>query len=268
MPIRQVLIVVSLGALTGLSSCGGGGGGSVGPTFPITPANLTSANAPSFARFAELAARAGATARLGEFLNSTASPTTFTDTGCVGAPPTGIATVTLTAPSGPVSGSAAYTNFDRCYGMRVNGTANIANTSQMIAGGRVDLMNLTFSGLTFTAGNETFQASGSASVDWTSVAPASTYLMTVNATVSGSASFRLENFQINSQIVPGREELFISGRLTTGDGFVDIGIGPTRLELPIPSNGLQNGQITMTGATTIATVIYSAGTTTITIVPR
>jgi hypothetical protein len=79
-PIRAALW---LAALTGLTSCGGGDGEAVShPQFPSTPANLTAANAPTFARFADLAARAGATMRLGESLTPV-SPNNFTDFGCV-----------------------------------------------------------------------------------------------------------------------------------------------------------------------------------------
>jgi hypothetical protein len=260
--------VLSLAGLAGLTSCGGGGdgGGGGGHTgFPTTQANLTSANAPTFARFADLATRAGATMRLGEVLTGASSP--FTDGGCfaIGA---GQATVALNASSGPVSGTATYTNFDRCVSMRLNGTASVNGTMQ--PGNLVDLMNFTFSNLAFTAVSETINASGTAVLDWTSALGTASYLMTLNATASGAASFRLDNFRIDSQLAAGIENIFITGRLTTADGFVDIAVGPTRLELPIgPSSGLQNGQITMTGATTIATVTYNgAAAPTISIAPR
>jgi hypothetical protein len=82
--------------------------------------------------------------------------------------------------------------------------------------------------------------------------------MTLNAAASGAASFAVESFLIDSQIVAGRENVFISGRLTTSEGYVNIAVGPSRLELPIgPSSALQNGQITMTGANTVATVVYN-----------
>ena len=268
MPIRQLLIVLSLGAVAGLSSCGGGGGGSSHPGFPTIPANLTAANAPTFARFVDLAARAGATMRLGEFLTNT-GPNTFSDGGClaIGSSP---ATISLNAPTGSVSGTATYLAFDRCFGMRVNGTANVTGTMQI--GNRVDAMSFNFSSpnnLTFVAGTETIQASGTAALDWTSVAPDATYVMTLNATASGAASFRVENFRIDSQVVGITDSMLLSGRLTTSDGFVDIAAGPTRLSLPGPTTGLQGGQITMTGATTIATVLYNApGNIIITIAPR
>jgi hypothetical protein len=266
MPARQFLIVLSL---AGLTSCGGGGdGGNSGPhgAFPGTQANLTAANAPTFARLAELAARAGATVRLGEFLTSVTG-NTFTDGGCGAG---GQATLALNAPSGAVSGTATYTNFDRCFGMRANGTANVTGTLQ--TGNRVDAMSFTsFTGLAFTTGSETIQASGTAALDWTSVAPDSTYVMILNATTSGAASFQLENFRIEGQSGgAGVENISISGRLTTADGFVDIStVATARPQLFVPSSGLQGGQVIMTGTTTVATVTYNGpAPATFNIVPR
>lgn len=267
MPIRRIHIALSLAALAGLASCGGGSDGTVTGShtaFPTVPANLTSANAPTFARFADLAARAGATMRLGESL-APAAPNTFTDAGCL-ALGAGQATVALNASSGQVNGTATYSTFDRCLGMRLSGTATIAGT---IFSGLVDAMDFSFTNtqLTFTAGADTIQASGNAALNWTS---GSTYSMTLNAAASGAASFAVESFLIDSQVVAGRENVFISGRLTTSEGYVDIAVGPSRLELPIgPSSALQNGQITMTGATTIATVTFNgAAPPDIVIAPR
>jgi hypothetical protein len=252
-----------------LASGGGGGDGvSSGPhgAFPGTQANLGAANAPTFARFAELAARAGATMRLGEFLTSVTG-NTFTDGGCGAG---GQATLALDAPSGAVSGTATYTNFDRCFGMRVNGTANVTGTLQ--TGNRVDAMSFTsFTGLAFTTGSETIQASGTAALDWTSVAPDSTYVITLNATTSGAASFQLENFRIEGQSGgAGVENISISGRLTTADGFVDIStVATARPQLFVPSSGLQGGQVIMTGTTTVAMVTYNGpAPATFNIVPR
>jgi hypothetical protein len=248
---RQFLIALSL---AGLTSCGGGDdrAATPHPQFPTTPANLTLANAPTFARFLDLATRAGATMRVGEFLSGAASP--FSDVGCLslGASPASIA---LSAATGTVNGTVTYTNFDRCYGMRLTGTASV--TGVMLPAQRVDSMIFTFNNtLTFTAGTETIQASGSANLDWTSVAPSSTYVMVLNAAASGAASFQVENLQINSQVVAGQETIAISGRLTTSEGFVDIAT-LAQPQLVEASSGLQGGQITLTGATTVATVIYN-----------
>lgn len=267
MPTRQLLVVLSVGALVGLTACGGGGDGSSSGShtaFPTTPANVTSSNAPTFARFVDLAARAGATMRLGEVLSGAGSP--FTDSGCfaLGA---GQATVALNASSGPVSGTATYANFDRCFNTRVNGTANVTGTMQ--AGNLVDLMNFTFGSLTFTAGSDAIQASGTAALDWTSVPPSSSYFITLNATTSGTAAFQLQDFRIDGQSAgAGIENISITGRLTTSDGFVDIAT-VTSPQLFNPSTGLLGGQVTMTGATTIATVTYNGPLApTISIAPR
>ena len=267
MPIKQLLNFLSLGALAGLISCGGGGGDGGGGShtaFPTTQANLTSANAPTFARFVDLAARAGGTMRLGEVLSGAGSP--FTDGGCfaLGA---GQATIALNASTGPVSGTATYTSFDRCFGIRVTGTSNVTGTMQ--AGNLVDSMNFTFTSLAFTTGTETIQGSGTAFLDWTSIPPGSSYFITLNATASGAASFQLQNFRLDGQSAgAGIENISITGRLTTSDGFVDIAtvISP---QLFVPSTGLQGGQVMMTGVSTIATVTYNGPIApTISIAPR
>lgn len=254
MSIRQRLTLLSLGALAGLISCGGDGGDGGGGShsaFPTTQANLTSANAPTFARFVDLAARAGATMRLGEPLNVLTSP--FTDPGC-GAQASNPAAVAINASTGPVTGTATYANFDRCFGMRVNGTANLTGTMQA---GLVDSMTFAVTSLAFTTGTDTIQASGTAFLDWTSVPPSSSYFITLNATTSGTAAFQLQNFRIDGQSAgAGIENISITGRLTTSDGFVDIAT-VTSTQLFVPSTGLLGGQITMTGATTIATVTYN-----------
>ena len=90
-------------------------------------------------------------------------------------------------------------------------------------------------------------------------------------TVSGAASFRLDNFRIDSDVAAGIEHLFISGRLTMADGFVDITPTATRFDLAVPSTGLQNGTVRMTGASTIATVFFNGGgvpPSIVSIVPR
>jgi hypothetical protein len=269
--MKQTLVLLSLAALAGLSSCGGGGDGGPATTplpiaFPTTQANLTSANAPTFARFAELAVRAAASARVGEFLTGPVGAGTFTDGGC-GAQGAGQATLALNAPSGNVSGSATFVNFDRCYGLRLSGSASVTGT--LVPGNRVDAMNFTFTNFSYASTGTALQLSGTIALDWTSVPPASTYVSTMNATASGAGQFRVENFQVNSQLVAGREDLLISGRLTTSDGFVDITPGPTRVELQIPSTALQNGSVIMTGATTTASVRYQGlAAPNITISPR
>jgi len=257
------------------ASCGGGGGGGGGgsnppPQFPSSQANLTSANAQSYATSVDLAARMAATLRLGQFLTSTATLGTLTDPGCraIGA---GAATINVTPPTGSVTGTASYSNFDQCFGIRLTGTANVNGT---LVGTQVDSLNLTFSNVTFTTtgGGPSYQMSGSASLQYMSGGSgSSSYVMTVNATVSGGASFKLDGFRIDSAFAAGLENLFISGRLTLADGFVDITPTASRVELPIPSAGLQNGTVQLTGATTIATAFFNGGTvppSIISIVPR
>jgi hypothetical protein len=269
--LKQVLVVLWIAALAGLSSCGGGDGSPPAatpppPTFPTTQANLTNVNAPTFARFAELAVRAAASARVGEFLAGPAGAGTFTDGGC-GAQGAGQATLGLNAPTGNVSGSATFVNFDRCYGLRLSGSASVTGT--LAPGNRVDAMNFTFTNFSYASTGTALQLSGTIALDWTSVPPASAYVITMNATASGAGQFKVENFQVNSEVVAGRENVLFSGRLTTSDGFVDISAGPTRVELPIPSTALQNGSVIMTGATTTASVRYQGlNAPSITISPR
>jgi hypothetical protein len=81
----------------------------------------------------------------------------------------------------------------------------------------------------------------------------------VGCPASGKAGFQLDNFRVDSEMAAGIENLFLSGRLTMADGFVDVGPRATRVELPVPSTGLQNGGVLMTGATTVATVFYNGG---------
>jgi len=93
--------------------------------------------------------------------------------------------------------------------------------------------------------------------------------MTLNSTVSGARSFRLDNFRVDSDLATGIEHLFISGRLTLADGFVDIAPTANRIDLPMPSSGLQSGTVQMTGATTIATVFFNGNLApSISIAPR
>jgi|SRR6185503_1104804 hypothetical protein len=256
--------LATLFALAALASCGGGGGGGSPPASPSqpaspsTPANLTMANAPSFANNVALAARMAATMRLGPNLTTTATPGMFTEPGCqsIGGP-SGPATVTVTPATGNVIGTVTYNSFHRCYDVRVSGTSSITGTFNSP---QVDIVNYTLSGLTFTAGGQTYQMSGTATLDWAPfTGGAAIYALTLNATVSGAASFSLENFRVDSDITAGIENLSISGRVAMSDGFVDVTprASPPRVELVTPSTGLQNGGVVMTGATTVATVFYN-----------
>jgi hypothetical protein len=269
--MKQTLVLLSLAALAALSSCGGGGDGSPSaatpppPTFPTTQANLTSANAPTFARFAELAVRAAASARVGEFLAGPAGAGTFTDGGCFAAG-AGQATLALNSSTGNVSGTATFVNFDRCYGMRLSGSASVTGT--LAAGNRVDAMSFTFTNFSYASTGTALQLSGTIALDWISFPPDSRYVMTVNATASGAGQFRVASFQVDSVLVAGEENVLFSGRLTASDGFVDITPGPTRVDLPSSSTGLQNGAILITGANAIANVRYNGALApTITITP-
>jgi len=171
-----------------------------------------------------------------------------------------------------VTGNATYSNFDRCVGLRLNGTAGVTGTLNGTT--NVDVFSLTPTGFTYTrTGNgDVFRASGTLALRWKpSVQGSAGYFMTIDATVSDSnqsALFRLDNFQIDSDLAAGVENVLISGRLTTVDGFVDISSG-SRLDLPSPSSGLGPGSLTMVGATQIATVNYAGnGISTVTIAPK
>jgi hypothetical protein len=267
---KQILALLWLAALAGLSACGGGGDRpTTNPTPTPTPlptgqANLTSANAPTFARFAELAARAAASTRVGETISQSGG-NTMQDPGCFAAG-SNPAILVLNGVLGNVSGNAGFTNFDRCYGMRLNGNASVSGTLGPL---RVDVLTFTFANLSYASSTGTLQLAGTLLLDWISVPPDSRYVITLNATASGLGQFALTNFQVDSVVLAGREDISISGRLTTSDGFVDITPGPTRVELPLPSTGLQNGSIIMTGATTIANVSFNGALPpTITIAPR
>jgi hypothetical protein len=279
---KRILALLALAALAGLSSCGGGGerpNPNATPTPTPTPlpnvqANLTSANAPTFARIADLAVRAAITTRVGETLFPVANLSTnnLQDFGCGAITPIGGTPAALlvlnTATFGNVSGNATFTNFDHCYDMRLNGSASVSGTLGLL---RVDVLTFTFTDFSYTSSTGTVQLSGTFLVDWISVPPDSHSVMTMNATASGAERFALGNFQVDAVPVvgPGQENILVSGRLTTSDGFVDIIPGPTRLELPRPFTGLQGGSIIMTGATTIANVRYNGALApTITITPR
>jgi hypothetical protein len=251
-----------------VASCGGGGGGDGGgsPLLPVsTQANLTTANAPAFATSVGVAARMAATMRLGQPL-TLITPGTLTDGGCF-ASGAGQATVMVTPPTGSVGGTTNYSNFDHCFGMRLTGTANVSGT---LNSSQINTLNFSFTNLSFAAGAQTYQLSGSASLQWASPAGGvANYVMTLNGTVSGAGSFRLDNFAVNSTISAGQEDLLISGRLTMADGFVDIAPTATHPQLVQLSAGLQSGSVQMTGATTIATVFFNGGLPpSISIVPK
>jgi hypothetical protein len=264
--LRRLFLGLLVPAVVG--SCGGGGDGAGNPPLlPVsTQANLTTANAPAFANSVGVAARMAATMRLGQPLTLTATPGTLTDGGCfaIGA---GQATVMVTPSTGSVGGTTNYSNFDHCFGMRLTGTANVSGT---LNSPQINTLNFSFTNLSFAAGAQTYQLSGSASLQWIP-APfgGANYVMTLNGTVSGAGSFQLDNFAVNSTISAGLEDLLISGRLTMTDGFVDIAPTTTHPQLAVPSSGLQNGSVQMTGATTIATVFFNgAAAPSISIAPR
>jgi hypothetical protein len=235
-------------------------GGTATPTLGASAAALNSANIATFAGFANLATIAGATTRVGPTLNVTATPGTLEDPGCVGVGG-GLATFVVAPPTGgSVAGSATYSNFDRCFGIRLNGTASVTGT--LTGSTDVAVLTLTPTGFTYTrtSTGDVFHASGTLVLDWKpSVQGSAGYIMTINAIVSDSnqgPAFKLDNLQIDSDLAAGVENVLISGRLTTVDGFVDIN-SSGRLELPFPSSGLGPGSLTMTGATQIATVNYT-----------
>lgn len=227
-------------------------------TLPSAAASLTSANAGTFAAFLGLAARAGASTRVGPILDVTATPGSLQDFGCVGVGG-GPATFALSAPTGTVSGTATYSNFDRCFSMRVNGTATVTGT--VIGTTRLGPFTLAFTDLAYppAGAGDLVHASGTILLDWQAVGSPSRYLMTIDATLSDAnrnTLFKLDHFQIDSELAAGLENVLLSGRLTTAQGYVDIA-SASRLELPFPGAGLQNGSITMTGAGEIATVRYN-----------
>lgn len=227
-------------------------------TLPSAAASLTSANAGTFAAFTALAARAGASTRVGPILDVTATPGTLQDLGCVGVGG-GPATFVLSLQTGTASGAATYSNFDRCFSMRVNGTANVTGT--LIGTTRMGAFTLAFADLAYPPGGagDLVHASGTILLDWQAVGSPSRYLMTIDATVSDAnrnTLFKLDHFQIDSELAAGLENVLISGRLTTAQGFVDVA-STSRLELPFPGAGLQNGSLTMTGAGEIASVRYN-----------
>jgi hypothetical protein len=212
-----------------------------------------------------LATRLGAATRFGPSLNIPGSPPgALQQTGCLA----GTATFLLTpAGPGPVSGSATYSGFDNCYFLPLNGTASVTGT--LIGTTQVDSFTLTFSNFAYST---THRAAGTIMLTWKlSVLGSAGYIMTIDATVSDASQnplFKLDNFRIDSDVTAGLEQILVSGRLTVGQGFVDLG-GANRLDLPFPSTGFQSGSLTMTGLSQIATVTYSgSGAFTTAIAPK
>jgi hypothetical protein len=250
-------VVLALCAFGVSAACGGSGS----PALRSTPADLNASNVATFAAFANVAAIAGTTARVGRVLDVTATPGTLQDLGCVGLGGGPVTFVIAPASGGNVTGSATYSNFDQCFGVRLNGTANVTGTLKGTT--EVVALNLTTTGSTFTrtATGDVFHASGTLMLSWKpSVQGSSDYVIAIDATVSDSNQnplFRLDNFQIDSDVAAGVENVLISGRLTTVDGFVDVASN-ARLELPAPSTGLGPGSLTMSGATQVATVNYTS----------
>jgi len=270
--LQRLLLAFLLPAALG--SCGGGGdaGGSPPPKLPVAAqaANLTTANAPNFANAVDVAARMAATMRLGPFLSGTLAPGTLLDGGCaaIGSSPATVVVTPFVPPTtASVTGTATFSNFDHCFGMRLSGAASLSGT---MVGAQVISFNFTFTNLSFTAGAQVFQLAGSASLQFVTLPfGGAKYVMTLDGTVSGAGSFQLSGFRVESTLSAGLEDLLISGRLTMADGFVDIAPTASPVELFVTASGLQNGSVTMTGATTIATAFFHGATApTITIAPR
>lgn len=256
--------LLALAAAAVIASCGGGGddgSGAANAAFPSTAANLTTANGATYANAVALAARMAATMRLGGTLTNTATPGTFTEPSCPSITPGGgPINVTVTPSTGTVSGTVTYNSFHRCYGLTVSGNSAITGTFNSP---QVDVVNFTFSGLTFSAAGQNYQMAGTGTLDWASGASGiAAYAMTLNATVSGASSFRLENFRVDSVLSAGTEELSITGRVFMTDGLVEViaRLPADPPELVVPSTGLQNGGVIMLGATTQAGVFYNGGT--------
>jgi len=253
---RLAFIFVTAGLLSG---CGGGGGGGEGGSVPLgtTAANLDNSNVGTFATYAALATRLGAATRFGPFLNIPASPPgALQYTGCLGGLGNTV-TFILTPSTGTVSGNATYSNFDNCYFLPLNGTASVTGT--LIGTNQVDSFTLTFANFSYSS----FLASGTIMLTWKpSFQGSAGYIMAINATVSDASHnplFRLDNFQIDSNLSAGLESVLVSGRLTAVPGFVDLSSGTNRLDLPAPSTGFQSGALAMTGLSQIATVTYTGG---------
>lgn len=249
--------LVGLLAVAALGSCGGGDGDSGGPdSFPTTAASLDAASAASFATFVSLAARIGASTRVGPFPDAVAGPnTTLQQSGCL----SGSTTLVL-SPSieNSAIGNATYANFDNCYFLALNGVAAAAGT--LFGTGQIGNLALTSNDLAYTrAGTgDVFRFAGDIVMAWKLSVAGHFIILDGSVSDGGGVLFRLDNFVIDSNLAAGVENVLLSGRLTTAQGFVDISTG-SRLELPIPSTGLGNGAIVLTGLSQIATVTYSSG---------
>jgi hypothetical protein len=257
--VRNTFLVL---VVAGLAACSGGGdgGGGGSPPNPLgtTQVNLNNSNAGTFATFVNSATRLGAATRFGPSLTPVSNGLQYTACLVIGG---GASTVTfaLQPPNGPgpVTGSATYLDYDNCYFLRLNGTASVMGTlGTPIGPNAVDSFTLTFSDFNYTA----FHAAGTIALTWKpSIQGSAGYIMTINATVSDAnrnVLFRLDNFEIDSDLSAGTESVLVSGRLTAAAGFVDIS-STNRLTLPFPSTGFQTGTLTMTGLSQTAAVTYN-----------
>jgi hypothetical protein len=259
MSLARLSLVGSLA----LFACGGSNS-----TLGSTPATLDNSSVGSFGTFVALAARMGAGARFGPFLNLV-SPSVLQQTGCL----SGNATFTVSSTgAGPVTGNATYASFDNCYFLPLNGTATVTGTLAGIA--QVDSFTLDFANFVYapTGSSDVFRAAGKMLISWKpSFQGSAGYVMTLDASVSDGnqkALFRLDGFHIDSDLAAGIENVLVSGRLTTDRGFVDVS-STNRLVLDFPSHGFSSGSLDITGASQVATLTYTGeGTFTAQIRPK
>jgi len=252
--------------LLGLVACGGSSSSS--STLGSAPATLDNSSVGSFGTFVSLAARMGAGARFGPFLNLV-SPSVLQQTGCL----SGNATFTVSSTgAGPVTGTASYASFDNCYFLPLNGTATVTGTLASVA--QVDSFTLDFTNFVYssTGSSDVFRATGKMVISWKpSFQGSAGYVMTLDASVSDAnqkALFRLDGFHIDSDLAAGIENVLVSGRVTTDRGFVDVA-STSRLVLPFPSHGFESGSLDITGASQVATLTYGGeGTFTAQIRPK
>ena len=255
---------LSLVGLLGLVACGGSSSspGSSGP------ATLDNSSVGGFGTFLALAARMGAGARFGPFLNLV-SPSVLQQNGCLSGNAT--FTVSSTGP-GPVTGNASYASFDNCYFLPLNGTATVTGT--LAGSAQVDSFTLDFTNFVYSpsGSSDVYRAAGKMVISWKpSVQGSAGYTMTLDASVSDAnqkALFRLDGFRIDSDLAAGIENVLVSGRLTTDRGFVDVS-STNRLELDVPSHGFSSGSLDIAGASQVATLTYvGEGTFTAQIRPK